>query len=384
MRISRLFNLKSLFTKSFFLLGPRQTGKSWLIEDLISECPAHTTHSVSLLNSQDFTRLSRDPSLIRRELTDQTEYLFVDEVQLLPVLLNEIQLVLSQGRVRCCLSGSSARKLKRGGINLLGGRATVRNLHPLVSAELLQDFDLHRCLRFGSLPSIYWSKNPVQDLADYVALYLTQEIAQERATRNVPAFSRFLEHAALRNGEIINFSSVANDAQVAPSTVRDYYSILEDTLIAQELPAWRGTIKRKATSMGKYYFFDIGVVRAILGRNELHENSKEFGDALEALIHHELRSYINYQLEGRGSLHYWRSESKFEVDFILNEEIAVEVKSAKVIGKDHLKGLRALKEENLMREYILVACVERPSITDDGIKVLPVTEFLRWLWNSME
>jgi predicted AAA+ superfamily ATPase len=381
MKITRLFNLTNLFSKSFFLLGPRQTGKSWLIDDLIAECPPGSTTSVSLLNSQDFTRLSRDPSLIRRELTQETRYLFVDEVQLLPVLLNEIQLILSLGKIRCCLSGSSARKLKRGGINLLGGRATIRNLHPLVSAELNQHFDLHRSLRFGTLPSTYWSDDPNKDLADYVALYLTQEIAQERATRNVPAFSRFLEHAALRNGEIINFTNVANDAQVAPSTVRDYYSILEDTLVARELPAWRGTIKRKATSMGKYYFFDIGVVRAIVGRNELHENSKEFGDALEAFIHHELRSYIDYRLESRGTLHYWRSESKFEVDFILNEEIAIEVKAAKVVGKDHLKGLRALKEENLMREYILVACVERPSETDDGIKVFPVTQFLQWLWD---
>lgn len=378
---NRLFKIDLAKQKSFFLLGPRQTGKTWLMGSIILGVDPESVRSYSLLDSKTFTKLSRDPSIIREECGENVRYLFIDEVQMLSILLNEVQLLISEREILCVLSGSSARKLKRKGVNLLRGRLSTRYLPPLTSFEVGDRFNLNDALSYGMLPPIVLSNNKSSDLKDYVGLYLTEEIAQERATRNVPAFSRFLEQAAMRNGELINFTSVANDSQVAPSTVRDYYSILEDTLIVRELPVWRHAKKLKAISMSKFYFFDCGVARACAGLDyPVARNTEEFGNSLESFIYQELWAYS--ELVSKLKLNFWRSTTKIEVDFIVNNKIAIEVKSTSVPNDNHLKGLRKLMEEERLKEFILVCLVDAPRTTNDGIKILPISDFLNSLWSS--
>jgi len=313
---------------------------------------------------------------LREEVSQRDRIVVIDEIQKLPALLDEVHLLIEKYRTHFLLTGSSARKLRRGGINLLGGRARSQTLHPFIFSELAE-FDLLKALNYGLIPSIYFSDDPVEDLKAYAGNYLREEIAAEGLTRNVPAFSRFLEVAALCNGTIINYTQIANDAQVPKSTVQEYFKILQDTLIAEELPAWRETVKRKPILTSKFYFFDVGVVRHLQHRSRLQEKSPEFGEAFETYMYHELKSYIDYQ--SHGDLHYWRSKSNFEVDFILNGVTAIEIKAKNTIGNRDLKGLRALQEEALLKNYIVVSLEKRPR-TVDSITVLPWRIFIERLW----
>lgn len=360
--------------KSVLLLGPRQTGKSSLIRHALKGARVY-----NLLDSDVFLRLSRRPALLREELADADGPVVIDEVQRLPALLDEVQLLIEERGVRFLLTGSSARKLRRGGVNLLGGRLRTATLHPFVSKEI-GDVDLSRVLQFGTLPSIHFSAQPERDLADYVGAYLREEISAEGLTRNVPAFSRFLEIAALCSGRQINFAKISHDAQVARTTVHEYFEVLKDTLLAYELPAWQKSVKRKPVQVHKFYFFDVGVVRAILGGGPLRENSPEFGDAFEGFIFHELKSYADYRLGPRGdALHYWRSKSGFEVDFILSGRTAIEVKSSRNVADRDLKGLRALAEEG---GRLRLVCVSREPHRRavGGVEILPWRLFLERLW----
>jgi len=363
--------------KSCFLFGPRQTGKSTLLRTQLPQAPTW-----NLLNASVYRALAADPSLLRHELLalpSKPKCIVIDEVQRIPELLNEVHLMIEEHGFRFVLTGSSARALRRRGVNLLAGRARTLCLHPFTSRELGKDFDLLKALNYGLLPPIYLSDTPETDLDDYVGTYLREEIAAEGLARNIPAFSRFLEIAALCNGQQINFTKMASDAQVKRTTIVDWFDVLRDTLIAHELPAWRESRKRKAVATSKYFLFDIGVARHQAHTGPLHPRSKPFGDAFGHFIFHELvcsRSYGLYQ-----SVHYWRSTSQFEVDFILDEAIAIEVKSTASIDKDDLKGLRALQEEARMRRYIVVALVDRPQRIGE-IEVLPYSEFLESLWNK--
>ena len=338
--------------KSGFLFGPRQTGKSTLIRQSIgSDVPYY-----NLLDHTVFRSLSADPSRMRQELVQRAYsdgLVVVDEIQRLPELLDEVHLLIEERNLRFLLTGSSARKLRSAGVNLLGGRAGSHTLHPLTWAELGPLFDLKKALNFGLLPSIYFSTEPAQDLADYVGLYLDQEIRAESVVRQLSSFSRFLSVAAQCSGEIINYSNVANDAQEKRHTITEYFEILKDTLIAYELPAWRKTKKRKPIETSKFYFFDVGVARAINNLPPLTERSKDFGHAFEHFIGQELRAFANYQ-QPHQLLHYWRSTSNFEVDFILNEKVAVEVKAKTVVGEKDLKGIRALRETHQFFQFQFV------------------------------
>ena len=211
----------------------------------------------------------------------------IDEIQRLPELLNEVHRLIEKRGTRFLLTGSSARKLRRGGVNLLGGRARTRYLHPLIARELGRRFDLARAVARGTLPSIYFSDDPQADLDAYAGSYLQQEIVAEGATRNVPAFSRFLRVAAHCNGTIVNFTNVANDAQVPRTTVYEYFEILKDTLVLHELPAWRKSQKRKPLASSKFYFFDVGVVATLQGRR-FRPGTPEFGEGVETYLMHEL------------------------------------------------------------------------------------------------
>jgi predicted AAA+ superfamily ATPase len=373
-KISRLLRLESVVrAKSCFLFGPRQTGKTSLLK---MQFPQATV--IDLLDDEIFLRLQSRPSELR-ELLPQRGLVVLDEIQRIPTLLNEVHLQIEKTPgLRFVLTGSSARKLRQGGVNLLGGRARSRRLHPFVRAELGAQFDLKKSLLYGSLPSIYFSDSPREDLKAYVGDYLREEIAAEAATRNLPAFGRFLETAAVCNGQILNYQHVSNDAQVKRSTVQNYYEILRDTLIGTELEAYRKTRSRKATATSKFYFFDLGVVNYLRRVREIPERTPLFGDALEAYLHHELRTWLDYQ--GDGDLHYWRSPTgSHEVDFILNEEIAIECKSTRSAAGDDLKGLIALGQEMKLKRRILV-CMEPRRRSVDGVEVIPLDAFLDELW----
>ena len=372
--IERILDLPALLKKkSHFLFGPRQTGKTFLIRHSLEGVRVY-----DLLDTSVYLALNQNPARISQELTSEDRWVVIDEIQRLPVLLNEVHRLIEERRIRFLLTGSSARKLRRGGVNLLGGRARTKYLHPLTYRELRNQFDLFRALKRGLLPSIYFSENPRADLQAYTGTYLQQEIVAEGVIRNVPAFSRFLKVAALCNGTILNFTNVANDAQVARTTVYEYFEILKDTLILYELPAWRKSKKRKPLSSSKYYFFDIGVVAALQGR-DFQPGTREFGEAFETYIMHELISYSDY-VSG-DAMSYWRSTSGFEVDFIIGDHTAVEVKAKENLSPRDIKSLRALAEEKKLKSYLCVSLEPRPRKLD-GITVYPFREFLDALWNG--
>lgn len=373
--IERFIDLPDLLEKkSYFLLGPRQTGKTSLIRHSLKEVPVY-----DLLDSSIYLTLSQNPGRISQELMKNNSLVVIDEIQRLPELLNEVHRLIEGRGFRFLLTGSSARKLRRGGVNLLGGRARTKYLHPLTYRELGEErFDLFRAVERGLLPSIYFSDDPQADLQAYAGSYLQQEIVAEGVTRNVPAFSRFLRIAALCNGTIVNFTNVANDAQVARTTVYEYFEILKDTLILYELPAWKKSEKRKPVSSSKYYFFDVGVAGVLQGRL-FRAATPEFGQAFETLIMHELLSYKDYLHDE--PLGYWRSASGFEVDFIIGDHTAVEVKAKENVSDNDLKSLRVLAEEKKLKRYLCVSLEPRPRKLA-GVTILPYTEFLGALWNG--
>lgn len=372
--VRRALDLGALVAKkSHFLLGPRQTGKTTLLRRALPEARVY-----DLLDAGTYLALSHRPSRLAEELGPKDRVVVIDEIQRLPELLNEVHRLIEERGVRFLLIGSSARKLRRGGVNLLGGRARTMHLHPLTCRELGAQFDLRRALTHGLLPSIYFSDNPRADLQAYTGSYLQQEILAEGATRNLPAFSRFLHVAALCNGTIVNFTNVANDAQVARTTIYEYFGILQDTLLLQELPAWRKTRKRKPLVSSKYYFFDVGVATALQGR-EARPGTPEFGASFETYLMHELTSYRDYQ--SGEPLSYWRSTSGFEVDFILGDHTAIEVKARENVTPQDLKSLRALAEEKNLKRYLCVSLEPRRRQVE-GVVILPYRQFLEALWDG--
>lgn len=370
--VDRLLDLPGLLQqKSHFLFGPRQTGKTFLIQHTLQNARVY-----DLLDSSIYLALSQNPGRIAQELTPQDRIVVIDEIQRLPELLNEVHRLIEKRRVRFLLTGSSARKLRRGGVNLLGGRARTKYLHPLTYKELGSRFDLNRAIECGLLPSIYFSDDPEADLQAYAGSYLQQEIVAEGLTRNIPAFSRFLRVAAFCNGTIVNFTNVANDTQVARTTVYEYFEILKDTLVLYELPAWKKTKKRKPLASSKYYFFDVGVVATLQGRR-FRPATPEFGEALETYVMHELKSYVDYT--SRQTLSHWRSTTGFEVDFILDDHTAVGVKAKENIAPRDLKSLQALAEEKTLKRYLCVGLESRARRVGE-VAVLPIREFLDALW----
>ncbi len=374
MALRRILDLpKLLATKSYFLFGPRQTGKTFMIRRQFPTAKYYNLHATNT-----FLKFNQAPHRLRQELTGKDKLVIMDEIQKLPLLLDEIQVMIDDRRVRFLLTGSSARPLKRKGLNLLGGRARTKRLHPLCFRELGQEFDLVTALDHGLLPSLYFSDSPYEDLQAYVGTYLKEEVAAEAVVRNLPAFSRFLTVAALSNGQMLNYSKIASDAQVPKSTVQEYFHILRDTLLGDDLPAWRRTEKRKPLTTAKFFFFDIGIVRH-LQRRQLQEGSPEFGEAFEAYIHHELKTYCDYN--GVPDLAYGRSTSDFEVDFVLNDRTAIEVKAKTNVSDRDLRGLRALREERLLKHYIVVSQETSPRRVDT-IEILPWRDFLERLWEG--
>jgi uncharacterized protein len=353
-----------------------------LIREELGDAPALV---YNLLDRGLLLRLLADPTLIRREVEARglRECLVVvDEVQKCPALLDEAQLMIEEWGIRFLMTGSSARKLKASGTNLLGGRARTRSLHPFVYAEVEgEGFSLARALSRGMIPPHYLSESFDEDLAAYVDTYLKEEIAAEGLSRNLPSFARFLQVAASTNARMINYTNVASDAQVPRQTVKQWYQILIDTLLGFELAPYAGSVKRKAIETAKFYLFDPGVVRTLRRLPVIAPESADFGEFFEHFIFLELRAWMDYR-RPRGDLAYWRSRSGYEVDFILDGEVAVEVKAAAIAQERHAAGLRALKDEGKLRRFILVCREERPGMLDGGIEVLPWREFLERLWSD--
>jgi len=350
--LKRILDLNNLLiNKSFFLFGPRATGKSTLIEMQLAD----GVPIIDLLDSEIYLRLSAKPYELKTLITncDDKKWVVIDEIQRIPELLNEVHRLIEKEKFRFLLTGSSARKLKRSSVNLLAGRAWKAELYPLTSAEIL-DFNLERYLRYGGLPNVYLSQHPDEELYAYIDTYLKHEIQAEALVRKIPAFNRFLQTSALTSGRMLNFSEVASDAGIPITTVREYYQILEDTFIGFMLPSWTKTVKRKAISTAKFYYFDLGVKNTLADTKLIPPKTDLYGQAFEHFLALELRAYLSYRRK-QVSLSYWRSKHGHEVDFIVGDDIAIEVKTTNTTSDKHFKGLKALAEENICKRYILVS-----------------------------
>jgi uncharacterized protein len=383
-------NLKYMFTRSlrlpppgaetFFLWGPRQTGKTTLLKAMYPDALW-----IDLLKGEDYRRYLQNPELLRAEIAakETIRQVVIDEVQKVPQLLDEAHWLHENRAVRFALCGSSARKVKRGRANLLGGRAVRYELCGLTAAEIGREFDLDRMLNHGYLPTMYMADRPQRLLNAYVADYLKEEVAAEGLVRNLPVFSEFLNAASLSDTALVNFSTIARDCGVSSPTIRGYFEILEDTLLGRWLPAYVKRPKRRVIGAPKFFFSDVGVVNQLAKRGELRQGSELYGKAFESWVFHELSAQNAYS-EAFARLSYWRLASGIEVDFVVNDmQAAIEAKAAARISADHLKGLRALAQDHPRVKQRLVVCLEpRMRRTEDGILIVPALEFCRLLNNG--
>lgn len=379
MKFERLLALKGATLKaSAFLFGPRGTGKSFLIRETFG----NKILSINLLKTSDYLRLSENPSLLEEIAAESSsKFIAIDEVQRLPELLNEVHRLIEEKGLRFLLTGSSARKLKRGQVNLLAGRARIYNLHPLCTAEIPK-FKLNDYLLWGGLPTVWQIEDRRNYLDSYIDTYLKEEILAEQVSRSLPHFSRFLRTAAIRSGELVNFNQVASDAQLAPSTVKNYFDALNDTLIGSLLEPWVESKKRKAIQTAKFYFFDVGVRNRLLRLSEIPESSDLFGRAFEHFIFMELRAFQSYSRH-RPDLYFWRSTNHHEVDFLVGQHLAIEVKAKKKTTDRDAKNLHALAEEGV-HKHLIVVSQDPINRSADGITYLHWSEFLRRLWSQRE
>lgn len=365
---------------TFFLWGPRQTGKSTLLRSTYPEATW-----VDLLRSDEFARYVERPARLREELEARARpgLVVVDEVQKVPALLDEIHwLIENRGQV-FALCGSSARKVRRSHANLLGGRAIRYELTGLVSNELGSAFDLDRMLNHGTLPRHYLADDPRPMLRAYVGDYLKEEIAAEGIVRRIPAFSGFLTASALADGEMVSYATIARDCGVSAPTVTGYFEILVDTLLGRFVPSFTRRPKRRVIQAPKFYFADVGVVNVLARRGRLERGGDLYGKAFESWVLHELWAASRYR-ELFFEIAYWRLASGFEVDFVLGDmEAAVEAKAVTRVTSDHLRGLRQLAVEHPeVRQRWLVCLEPKARRTDDGIEIVPYRDFARRAWSD--
>ncbi len=362
--------------QSIFFWGARQTGKSTLLKALFPDALLF-----DLLLTDVYKRFVTNPEYLRETILAQNKKLIIiDEIQRIPILLNEIHWLIVNHDIQFILSGSSPRKIIRSGENLLGGRALKYSLYPLTYREI-PDFDLIKALNNGLLPRHYLSENPKRLIASYIGNYLQDEIVAEAKIRNVDVFSRFLNAAAFSQGEMVNYTSIASDCGVSAITIKEYFQILEDTLLGYFIPVYQRKPKRRVIKAPKFYFFDLGIVNNLLHRGKIEKGSELFGHAFESFIFQELVAHKHYSgLEYLIS--YWRTASQIEVDFILgHHEVAIEVKSSSKITTKHLTGLKAFMEEYEVKKAIVVCTEPLPRIIDN-IQILPWQDFLAQLWTD--
>ncbi len=364
---------------SFFLFGPRGTGKTTLVRKLNLHAK-----EISLLSEGKYQSYLANPSMFYEELSLQNpgEWIFVDEIQRLPNLLNEIHRLIEDKKLKFILTGSSARKLRKHGVNLLAGRALYKTLYPLTPMEMGDDFCLNSVLRFGSLPLIINSQNKKETLRSYVQIYLKEEIQSEAIVRNLGGFSRFLPVAALFHAQIANLSNIARECEVARPTVVGFFQILIDTLLLKPLSAYDAKLRMRERKKSKYYFIDPGLVRAIKSQYG-YVTAEEKGSLFEGLIF----TLLNFQKDTYGEIddiYYWSpaDAKKTEVDFLVvkgNKIVAIEVKASEKIQPQYLKGLKAISSLKNVKRRILIYLGKTNRITKDGVEIHSFKSFVKLL-----
>jgi predicted AAA+ superfamily ATPase len=374
---------------SLLLLGPRQSGKTTLLQHSFKNAL-----TFDLLEPELFRDLNKSPSLLKELIGNKNDrVVIVDEIQKLPELLDVVHSLIEKNKkLRFVLTGSSARKLKKVGQNLLGGRAYPLNLHPITSFEYLNNLKnsekslaLDRLIQLGGLPSVLTAETPLNKLKAYVGIYLQEEIKAEGYARNLSDFSKFLDVAALTNAEQLDFAGVARDVQLAPRTVAAYYSILQDTLIGYLLESFKKTKTRKAVITPKFYYFDVGVSNLLTGRDKIAKGTPEYGKAMEHFVFTELIAYKDYRNQ-QFELFYWRSTSQFEVDFILQLKskklIGIEVKATNHVDQHDFKGFKAFEEDFKLSKKIIVCNEKRERLIGGEYQALPLLNFCEMLWSG--
>jgi len=379
MRYDRILDLSDSETESLFLFGPRQVGKSTFLAE---KFPGAVKYD--LLKNDEYGRMKMHPELLRQELEDKgpETLVIIDEIQKLPALLDEVHWLIVNRDIRFILCGSSARKLKRVGTNLLGGRALRKSMFPFVSAEI-PDFDLDRAVNNGMVPRHYMIKDPSKRMEGYIGVYLQEEIEQEARLRRLDSFSKFLTVAAQSDGEMVNYSNIAQDCGVSSVTVKGYFEILTETLLGFMVPPFWKSRKRSSVGMSRFYYFDVGIANYLVNRSHLSPGSDDYGHAFEHLIIQEIRAYLSYS-GSRDQLSYWRTSDRtgYEVDAVIGDaRVAIEIKSSREVKSSHTKGLKAFCEEFSDCRLIIVSLDARPRILN-GIEILPATEFLKKLWQG--
>ena len=373
----RIFDIENQLDEAMFLFGGRQVGKSTLLKERFKAAIYY-----DLLKSDLRRRLRRNPELFRNALMKEPEgtLVIVDEIQKTPDLLDEVHLLMFEKHLKFILSGSSARKLKKEGANTLGGRATKRTLFPLVWPEI-PDFDIDRAVQNGMIPPHYAVKDATDRLEAYVDLYLREEIQEEALVQDIDDFARFMEVAAISDGEMINYENIASDCGVSAKTVKSYFRILYDTLIGYEIPAYTKVIKRRVSQAPKFYYFDVGLANYLMGRNSLKRGTDDFGHAFEHYIVQEILAYRGY-FRRRENISYWHTYTGLEVDLVIGDaSVAIEIKSSEEVMNRHKTGLNAFKDEHPDCRAILVSLdpITRPS---SGMELIYVNDFLKMLWNG--
>lgn len=380
-KIERILNLDLPERQSAFLWGPRKTGKTTYLKSRFPDSIIY-----DFLKTDLFLDFSRNPSLLREQLEakDNQESslpVIMDEVQKVPRIMDEVHWLIENKGLRFILCGSSARKLKRGGANLLGGRAWRFEMFPLVTPEL-KNWDLITILNRGMIPSHYRDENYSRSLKAYMQDYLKEEIFAEGIIRNIPAFSRFYDAIGYSHGELVNYSNIARDCGVDSKTVREYYQILVDTLMGKMIEPFKERQNRQVISKApKFYLFDVGVAGAITKRYIAEEKGELFGKAFEHFILMEMMAYNSYH-EVDFNINFWRTKAGLEVDFILGKgEVAIEVKGTNRVEKRDLYPLSAFKKDFPAAKAIVV-CNEKTERIHDGIRIIPFRKFLSELWEG--
>lgn len=360
--------------QSYFLFGPRGTGKSLFVGNFYQQ-----GLFFDLLDARIFNDLMADPGRLSARIPDDfDDWVIVDEVQKVPALLNEVHRLIEQRHLRFVLTGSSARRLRKDNVNLLAGRALTCRLHPLTALEQGVDFDLSRALKYGQLPMACTSADPEMFLQSYVRTYLQEEIQLEGLTRNLPAFSRFLEAASFSQGALLNVSAIARDCAVNRKVAENYFSILRDTLVSYEVPVFRKRAKRDTMQSVKFYFFDAGVFRSLRPAGPYDSDTEAEGVALETLVLQEITALNDYRRWNYG-IYYWRTRQGTEVDFVLYGKRglkAIEVKLSDRIRREDFKGLRQFKQEYPKADLIFLYSGGR-RFHENGIEIVPVELFFR-------
>lgn len=375
--IERICHIDNELEDSVFLFGARQTGKSTFLRQKFPD-----SIYIDLLDTVLKNRFNRRPSLLYEMLSDKREgtLVIIDEIPEVPELLNEVHRLMSEKGLVFILCGSSARKLKRKGYNTLGGRAYPVYLFPFVSAEL-PELDLQQAINYGMLPPHYLAKNPHRRLSAYIDVYLKEEIKEEALVRNLNAFQRFLEVAALTDGEMVNLKNIAQDCGVSANTVSSYFDILEDTLLGFRMPAYTKTMKRRLVQAPRFYYFDVGVANHLLHRKDLVRGTAEYGHAFEHLVIQELRAWLAYT-DSDEQLSYWRAYTGQEVDAVIGDaRVAIEIKSVEEVLPRHLKGLKAFASD-YPDSRLLIVSLDPINRRMGDVECVYILDFFKKLWKE--